>query len=142
MSHLFPVWAEMGPVRRVLDAVVLPCSGGFLTGLLAVHNLPGYVVNVALAAGFSVLLGSQHPVREEALLRGVFSGVLFGAFVMAAITAAGGTDAPWWLVPPYGLTFLVMAVPALPLHALGSRWRRNRLQRPRGLHAAPVRSGA
>jgi hypothetical protein len=118
----------MGIKRRAFEAVWTPAAGGVGAAFGATLSTGAWVLNVFLAIVGAIAIGAQHREQRFAVRRGVLSGVLFAGFVVAAYHVFGHTrDAPVWLLPPQDvLLFLLLFVPALPLHQLGA-WLRGRL---------------
>ena len=127
----------MGNKRRAFEALWTPAAGGVGAAFGATLSTGAWVLNVVLAVVGAIAIGAQHREQRAAVRRGILSGALFGVFVVAAYHVFGHrSDAPAWLLPPQDvLLFLLLFVPALPLHQLGA-WLRTRLQ------PAPVAEGA
>jgi hypothetical protein len=126
MSLLLPEWDEMGPGRRLFEAIVVPASGGLGAGWVAASSTRLYVIDVVLAILGAVYIGAQHCTAAQAQRRGLVSGTLFGLMLLLGLYLGGGiSPAPDWVVPPSPvLLFLMMAIPAVPLHRLGYTLRR------------------
>jgi hypothetical protein len=129
LRRLFPEWHELGTKRRAFEAVWVPAAGGVGAAFGATVSTGAWVLNVVLATGFAVAIGAQHRDRWDAVRRGAVSGALFGGCVVAGYHLFGHeTEAPAWLLPPQDLLlFLLLFVPALPLHLLGA-WLRTHAQ--------------
>jgi hypothetical protein len=118
----------MGIKRRAFEALWTPGAGGVGAAFGATLSTGAWVLNVVLAILGAIAIGAQHRSQRDAVRRGVLSGALFGGSVVAAYHLFGHrSDAPAWLLPPQDvLLFLLLFVPALPLHQLGA-WLRTRL---------------
>jgi hypothetical protein len=118
----------MGSKRRAFEALWTPAAGGFGAAFGATLSTGAWVLNVVLAIAGAIVIGAQHREQRVAVGRGIVSGALFGAFVVAGYHVFGHeSDAPAWLLPPHDvLLFLLLFVPAMPLHQLGA-WLRTRL---------------
>lgn len=125
---LLPEWESMGTARRCVEAVVLPAVGGLTTGWQAGRSTPLYAVGVLLAALGAVWIGAQHRSARDAVWRGVLSGLIYASGVLIGLEQVGGNSpAPTWLVPDFSvLLFLMLAVPSVPLHRVGSVLRTRR----------------
>jgi hypothetical protein len=128
LRRLLPEWREMGTARRAFEALWIPAAGGVGAAFGATVSTGGWVLNVVLAIVFAVAIGAQHRTQRDAVRRGLVSGALFGGFVVLGYHLFGHqSDAPAWLLPPHDtLLFLLLFVPAPPLHQLGA-WLRTRL---------------
>jgi hypothetical protein len=119
----------MGTKRRAFEALWTPAAGGVGAAFGATLSTGAWVLTVFLAIAGAIAIGAQHRDQRVAVQRGAFSGLLFAGFVVLAYHVFGHqSDAPVWLLPPHDvLLFLLLFVPALPLHQAGA-WLRTRLQ--------------
>jgi hypothetical protein len=129
----------MGTPRRAFEALWTPAAGGVGAAFGATLSTGAWILNVVLAIIGAIAIGAQHREQRVAVYRGVLSGGLFGVFVVAAYHVFGHrSDAPAWLLPPQDvLLFLLLFVPALPLHQLGA-WLRVRLSDRPGAAGEPA----
>jgi hypothetical protein len=128
LRKLLPEWREMGTARRAFEALWIPAAGGVGAAFGATVSTGGWVLNVVIAVVFAIAIGAQHRNQRDAVRRGLVSGALFGGFVVLGYHLFGHeSDAPAWLLPEQdALLFLLLFVPATPLHQLGA-WLRARL---------------
>ena len=119
----------MGTRRRAFEALWTPAAGGVGAAFGATLSTGAWVLNVFLAIVGAIAIGAQHRAQRVAVQRGALSGLLFAGFVVLGYHVFGHrSDAPAWLLPPHDvLLFLLLFVPALPLHQAGA-WLRTRLQ--------------
>lgn len=123
MSNLLPQWEEMSPARRLFDALILPSAFGLLCGLALGISAPLYLVGVILALLGGIGGGAQYARRNDALLRGLVSGALFGIFILLGFELGGEDEAKVDLPDPHIVLLVFTVVPSLFLHWLGWRLR-------------------
>lgn len=123
MRYVIPQWAEMSPARRIFEALVLPTAFGVLCGLALGVSAALYLVGVVLALLGGIGGGAQYDRRNDALLRGLVAGTLFGIGILLGFELGGEGEAKVELPHPHVLLLLFTVVPSLPLHWLGWRLR-------------------
>jgi len=123
VRNLLPQWEEMSPARRFFDALILPSAFGLLCGLALGISAPLYLVGVILALLGGVGGGAQYARRNDALLRGLVSGALFGIFILLGFELGGEDEAKVDLPDPHIVLLVFTVVPSLFLHWLGWRLR-------------------
>jgi hypothetical protein len=118
-----PQWAEMSPARRFFEALILPSGFGLLCGLALGVSGALYLVGVILALLGGIGGGAQYARRNDALLRGLVAGALFGAFILLGFELGGEDEAKVDLPDPHIVLLVFTVVPSLFLHWLGWRLR-------------------
>ncbi|HEY6772164.1 MAG TPA: hypothetical protein VI035_06905 [Solirubrobacterales bacterium] len=130
MRNFLPQWEEMSPARRFFDALILPSAFGLLCGLALGVSGALYLIGVIIALFGGIGGGAQYARRGDALIRGLVSGALFGAFILLGFELGGEDEAKVDLPDPHVVLLVFTVVPSLFLHWLG--WRlRPRLLRSR-----------
>ena len=124
---MLPEWDAMSPVRRGVEAVVLPIAWGVVCGLLLAVSAPLYIAGSVLGVVGGIGGGAQHRTLREAMARAAVGGTLFGLSILLGYALSGGTGAEVHLPDPQILLLALILVPAFPLHALG--WRLVRARR-------------
>jgi hypothetical protein len=123
VRYVVPQWEEMSPARRFFEALVLPSAFGLLCGLALGVSGALYLVGVILALLGGVGGGAQYARRNDALLRGLVAGALFGAFILLGFELGGEAEAKVDLPDPHVVLLVFTVVPSLFLHWLGWRLR-------------------
>jgi hypothetical protein len=121
----------MSPARRFFEVAILPSAFGLLCGLALGVSAALYLVGVILALLGGIGGGAQYERRNDALLRGLVAGALFGAFILLGFELGGEDEAKVDLPDPHVVLLVFTVVPSLFLHWLG--WR----LRPRLLRSGP-----
>jgi hypothetical protein len=125
----------MSPARRFFEALILPSAFGLLCGLALGVSGALYLIGVLLALLGGIGGGAQYARRNDALLRGLVAGALFGAFILIGFELGGEDEAKVNLPDPHIVLLVFTIIPSLFLHWLG--WRlRPRLLRGPGTEAA------
>jgi hypothetical protein len=125
-----PQWAEMSPVRRIFEALLLPLVFGVLCGLALGVSAALYLVGVALSLLGGIGGGAQYASRRDALLRGLVAGTLFGLGILLGFELGGESEAKVELPHPHVVLLVFTILPSLFLHWLGWRLRPRLLGRP------------
>jgi hypothetical protein len=130
VRYVVPQWEEMSPARRFFEALVLPSGFGLLCGLALGVSGALYLVGVILALLGGIGGGAQYARRNDALLRGLVAGALFGIFILLGFELGGEDEAKVDLPDPHVVLLVFTVVPSLFLHWLGWRLRPRLLGRP------------
>ena len=120
---MIPQWDEMSGGRRFFDAVLLPAGFGLLCGLALGVSALLYLIGVILALLGGIGGGAQYARRNDALLRSLVGGGLFGVFILLGFELGGGGEAEVDLPDPHILLLIFTVVPSVFLHWLGWRLR-------------------
>lgn len=123
MRNFLPQWEEMSPARRFFDALILPSAFGLLCGLALGVSGALYLIGVIIALFGGIGGGAQYARRGDALIRGLVSGALFGAFILLGFELGGEDEAKVDLPDPHVVLLVFTVVPSLFLHWLGWRLR-------------------
>jgi hypothetical protein len=118
-----PTFDERPFWLQVLGGIVVPAVFGLVTGFALGWSEPLYYVLVgpiAIAGGF--LAGAEHRSVEEAVLRGVIGGLVFGSFILIGHEIANNEPKAHLSDPQAGLAFVTTLGGAI-LGALGAYWR-------------------
>ena len=123
MRYVVPQWAEMSPARRLFEGALLPLAFGLLCGLALGISEPLYLIGVVLALLGGIGGGAQYARRNDALLRGLVAGTLFGVGILLGFELGGEAEPKVELPDPHIVLLVFTIVPSLPLHWLGWRLR-------------------
>jgi hypothetical protein len=122
----YVTWNQMGPARRVWEAVGGALVFGTLCGLALGASASLYIAGGVIACLAGVVGGSQHDALRGALLRGLAGGTTFGLSVLLGYELGGAADPVVALPDPHILFLLTTVLPSFPLHAIGYRITRHR----------------
>jgi hypothetical protein len=120
---VIPQWEEMSAGRRFFDAILLPSAFGLLCGLALGVSAPLYLIGVILALLGGIGGGAQYARRNDALIRSLVGGALFGIFILLGFELGGEAEAKVDLPDPHIVLLLFTVVPSIFLHWLGWRLR-------------------
>jgi hypothetical protein len=111
-------FADQSTVARVIGVLIAPAALGIVSGLVLGVSEPVYwvVQVVAIVGGF--FGGTEHAGWRPGLLRGLISGAVFGAAILAVRALTGWSDKAD-IGHPAGLLVIVTAVAGAVLAALG-----------------------
>ena len=118
-----PTFDERPFWLQVLGGIVVPVVFGLISGFaLGWSELLYYVLvgPIAIAGGF--LAGAEHRSVEEAVLRGLIGGLVFGSFILIGHEIANNEPKAHLPDPQAGLAFVTTLGGAI-LGALGAYWR-------------------
>jgi hypothetical protein len=107
---------------RILLVFVVPSVFGAIAGLALGASAAFYLVLQAIAAVGGLVAGLEHRKAGQALIRGLFGGLFFGAAIAITHELVGGTD--HGLLPQPALLPLITAVGGGILASLGALIRR------------------
>jgi hypothetical protein len=120
---VIPQWEEMSAGRRFFDAILLPSAFGLLCGLALGVSAPLYLIGVILALLGGIGGGAQYARRNDALIRSLVGGGLFGIFILLGFELGGEAEAKVDLPDPHIVLLVFTVVPSVFLHWLGWRLR-------------------
>jgi hypothetical protein len=126
----------MSPARRFFEVAILPSAFALLCGLALGVSAALYLVGVILALLGGIGGGAQYERRNDALLRGLVAGTLFGVFILLGFELGGEDEAKVDLPDPHVVLLVFTVVPSLFLHWLGWRLRPRLLRSGPGAEAA------
>jgi hypothetical protein len=118
-----PMWGEMSPGRKAWEVLIAPAGWGILCGLALGVSEPLYLVGVVIGILGGIGGGMQHSTPSQALLRGLWAGLLFGVAILLGFEIGGEAEPEADIPDPRILLLLLTTVPALPLHWLGWKLR-------------------
>lgn len=124
-----PFWLQ------VVGGIVVPMVFGILSGFALGWSEILYIVMagpIAILGGF--LAGVEHRETDEAVLRGLIGGLVFGSFILIGHEIMNNEPKAELPDPQSGLVF-VTALGGAILGGLGARYRKRQERR---LEAAPL----
>ena len=113
----------MSSGRRAYEILIAPAGWGLLCGLALGVSEPLYLIGVVIGILGGIGGGMQHSTSSQALLRGLWAGLLFGVAILLGFELGGEAEPAAHIQDPRILLLLVTTVPALPLHWLGWKLR-------------------
>ena len=122
-----PLLLERPPGQQILVAVGGPLIAGIICGVILGINGTAYtILTLALVAG-GIAGGYEHPNADEGAIRGLCSGMVFGAAIVAT-SAVTGMHPDAKLPHPPGFLPVVTGIVTIFLGAFGG-WLRSRHER-------------
>lgn len=122
-----PLFRDLEPGHRALNAVVMPILFGVLCGWILGVSEGAYLVLTTLGIAGGVAGGFEHLGAREGALRGVVGGVLFASSILLT-NAAIGADPEAKLPDPEILLVVVFGAIGCGLGAFGGFRRARREQ--------------
>ena len=122
MSRLSVPFDDRSNGFRILLVLVVPAVFGVICGLALGASAALYLVLQAIAAVGGLVAGLEHRKTGQALIRGLFAGLFFGAAIAITHELVGGTD--HGLLPQPALLPVITAVAGGILASLGALIRR------------------
>ena len=114
-------FADQSTWARALGVVVAPAVLGVISGLLLGVSGPAYWVAQVVAIVGGVFGGKEHAGWRPALLRGLISGAIFGAVILAVRALTGWSDKAEIGNTP-GFLVVITAIAGALLAAVGGTW--------------------
>jgi hypothetical protein len=119
-----PLLLERPPGQQLLVAIGGPVVAGIICGIVLGIDETAYTILTLLLIAGGIAGGYEHPNADEGAVRGLCSGLVFGA-VIVATSAVSGMDPQAKLPHPPGLLPVITGILTIFLGALGG-WLRSR----------------
>src|SRR3954468_14383056 len=119
-----PLLLERPPAQQIAVAVGGPVVAGIICGIVLGINGTAYTILTLVLVIGGIAGGYEHPNADEGAVRGLCSGLVFGACIVAT-SAVSGMDPEAKLPHPPGLLPIIPVILPIFLGALGG-WLRSR----------------
>jgi peptidoglycan/LPS O-acetylase OafA/YrhL len=134
-----PLLLDRPPAQQIAVAVGGPVVAGIICGIILGINGTAYTILTLVLVIGGVAGGYEHPTADEGSVRGLCSGLVFGACIVAT-SAVSGMDAKATLPHPPGFLPVLTGIITMFLGALGG-WLRKRHEAKQG-EAGRIRASA
>ena len=136
--HLPPLLSSRPVPARILLAGVVPLLYGGLCGwVLGVNEVVYIILSAPLAMLGQIVAGFDHSGARNGAIRGLISGALFGAGILA-VHELTGDEPKVHLAEPKIILVAVTAVFGSGLGAIGANWRKETEERGRFIDFSEV----
>jgi hypothetical protein len=125
-----PLLLDRPPAQQIAVAVGGPVVAGIICGIILGINGTAYTILTLVLVIGGVAGGYEHPGADEGSVRGLCSGLVFGACIVAT-SAVSGMDPKATLPHPPGFLPVLTGIITMFLGALGG-WLRKRHERKQG----------
>ena len=122
-----PLLLERPAGQQLLVAVGGPLIAGIICGIILGINGTAYTILTLVLVLGGIAGGYEHPNADEGAIRGLCSGLVFGAAIVAT-SAVSGMDPDAKLPHPPGFLPVVTGIVTIFLGAFGG-WLRSRHER-------------